>query len=45
LAKELAAWQKELASASNASDIAEWKAKIAQKQAQIKDIKEEAAQK
>jgi predicted dehydrogenase len=45
LAKELAAWQRELASASNADDIAEWKAKIAQKQAQIKDIKEEQAQK
>src|SRR5215813_9813668 len=45
LTKELTKWQNILAAASNASDIAEWKAKIAQKQSQIKDIKEEQAQK
>src|SRR3954447_2660471 len=45
LAKELAAWQKQLASASNPDDIAEWKAKIAQKQAQMNDVNEQLAQK
>jgi predicted dehydrogenase len=45
LAKELAAWQKQLATASNPDDVAEWKAKIAQKQAQMNDINEELAQK
>src|SRR5256714_692979 len=45
LAKELAAWQKQLAAASNPDDIAEWKAKIEQKKAQMNDINEELAQK
>src|SRR3954465_10737154 len=45
LAKELAAWQKQLATASNPGDVAEWKSKIAQKQAQMNDATEEIAQK
>jgi predicted dehydrogenase len=45
LAKELAAWQKQLAAASSPADVAEWKAKIAQKQAQMNDATEELAQK
>jgi predicted dehydrogenase len=45
LAKELAAWQKQLASASNPDDIAEWNAKISQKQAQMNDVNEQLAQK
>jgi predicted dehydrogenase len=45
LAKELAAWQKQLAAASTPADVAEWQAKIAQKQAQMNDATEELAQK
>lgn len=48
LVKELAAWQKMLTGPSRPSDpaaIAEWEAKVAQKQAQINDITEELAQK
>jgi predicted dehydrogenase len=48
LDKELAAWEKILKGPSRPSDpsaIAEWEAKVAQKQAQIKDITEEVAQK
>jgi predicted dehydrogenase len=45
LAKDLAAWQKQVAAASNPNDIAEWKAKIEQKQSQMNDITEELAQK
>lgn len=44
LAKELDSWKKALAKASP-KDVAEWEAKIAQKQAQINDITEELAQK
>lgn len=44
LAKELDAWKKAVAKASP-KDVAEWEAKIAQKQAQINDITEELAQK
>jgi predicted dehydrogenase len=45
LTKDLTDWQKQLAAASSAAEIAEWKAKIAQKQAQINDATEELAQK
>ncbi len=48
LDKELAAWEKLLKGPSRPNDptaIAEWEAKVAQKQAQIKDITEELAQK
>lgn len=44
LTKELGAWKTELTKASS-KDIAEWEAKIAQKQAQIDDISDELAQK